>query len=192
VRAGRALVRVGIGGPDIPPTSYLVEDTFTRANSASSLGVADSGQTWTAHAGTWGITSDKGYLATQSGDSVATVDAGAADIDMSCTITMQGAPGLVFRATDNNNYLLFMYNGGEMQVWQRVAGSYTKLSGVTQGVTPGVAYVYRVVTLGTSITTYLDGVLKNSVTSSQFQTATRIGLRMNDSGAARWDDLTVS
>ena len=39
--------------------------------------------------------------------------------------------------------------------------------------------------------TTVDGVLKVSTTTSQFQTETRVGLRMNDGGAARWNNLEV-
>lgn len=41
--------------------TVVVSDSFTRANSAVSMGTADTGQTWLANDGTWGITSNRAY-----------------------------------------------------------------------------------------------------------------------------------
>jgi hypothetical protein len=179
-----------------------VEDYFTRADSTTTLGTADTGQTWTAHTGTWGISSNQAYLATRSGDSVATVDCGKSDIDFTCNVTL-GAdgtqPGIVFRATDDQNYLLAFLNNStgatdDIELYQRVAGAYTKLG--TDYRFPGdianTTITLRVVTSGTSIEIYADGTLRHSHTTSQFQTATRVGLRLNDAGSGcRWDSFVV-
>lgn len=177
--------------PPVPPPSFIVQDTFTRAN-ASVLGTSDSGHVWTAHTGTWGIDTNKAKLVTQSGDSLATVDAGVSDFDMSCVITRQGAPGIVFRFVDTSNWLLWMFNSTQMQIWRRQAGSYSQLNAFNASLTAGGIYTFRVTGVGTTITTYLDGVQLQQITTSLFTTATRYGLRQNDTAAARYDDFTVS
>lgn len=188
-RIGRALARgvVAVGA------TYTVHDTFTRANSSTSLGTADTGQAWTAHTGTWGITSNAAYLVTSSGESVATLDCGLSDIDFSVSYSGRTDDlGIVFRAIDASNWLLVYSNpGGGVETWQRVAGSYSQLHAAAGSA--GASGTLRVVTSGTSINVYLDGSVLYSVTTSQFQTETRVGLRRGAAGgtAPTWDELIV-
>lgn len=179
-----------------PPAALTgASDTFTRADSNTSLGTSSGGQVWTPHTGTWGITSNKGYLVTQSGDSVATVDAGISDFDMSIDVTVQGAVGIVFRAVDDQNYLLLFVNAGQWQFYKRVAGTYTQFGvnmDVSLGTVAGTTATWRVTGSGNTITCYLAGVQKGQTTQSQFNTATRYGMRQNDGAAARYDNLVVA
>lgn len=175
--------------------AHTVQDSFTRANSITTLGTADTGQAWTAHSGTWGIISNAAYLVTQSGDSVATVNCGKSDIDFSVDYAGSNVEmGIVFRATDQNNYLLLYVNGpfNALELWQRVSGAYTNLQKPNVGAI-STSGTLRVVTAGTSITGYLNGVSLLTHTTSQFQTNTRIGLRRNATGGTSftWDNLVV-
>ena len=178
----------------LPP--YTTTDDFTRADSSSSLGTATTGEVWTAHSGTWGISSNKAYCATRSGDSVATINAARSDLTLEVSYTPGASSdsGIVFRATDNNNYLLCLCTvSSGISLWQRVAGTYTQLSnsGAGGSFTAGVSYQVKVVAASTSIITYKDGVQTLSHTTSQFVTGTRVGLRENANSASRWDNLTV-
>lgn len=188
-RSGRAIMRI----PQPVPPAYTVHDTFTRADSTTTLGTTDTGQAWTAHTGTWGIVSNQGYLVTQSGDSVATVNSTKSDIDMTCTIKHVTETSLVFRAIDNNNYLLVLVNNSNIELWRRVAGAYTQIATTATAHISGGVYVVRIVASGTSITVYEDGVSKIATTSSQFQTETRVGLRCNTTGSSSrtWESLIV-
>lgn len=178
------------GGWEPPPAGPVVSDTFSRAN-ASTLGSAETGQAWTAHTGTWGVDTNKAKLVTQSGDSVATVDAGIADFEMTCDITKQGEPGIVFRTIDASNYLLAFASGGNIEIYQRVAGAYTLLGSGVQAYADGATKAWRVTGAGNVITAYIDAVQVVQVTTSQFNTQTRYGLRQNDGTAARYDNFVV-
>ena len=169
-------------------------DTFNRANSTTTLGSTDTGQAWTAHTGTWGISSNQAYLQTQSGDSVATFDFGNTEVDMRCrmTISSTGQPGLVFRATNDQNYLLVIMSSTAVSLWQRVTGTYTQLRSGAVTATPGVPYPVRIVAVGSDIRVYFNGKHALAFSTTQFaSTGTRVGIRANDANANRWDDLEV-
>lgn len=190
--ASRALIRSLV--PIVPP--YTSTDDFTRVDSTTSLGTATTGEAWTAHFGTWGISSDKAYCVTAGGDAVATIDSTRSDMTLEVSYTPGAASGagIVFRATNHLNYLLVLCTTGVgISLWQRVAGSYTQLANSATGgsFTAGVTYQVKVVAASTSIITYKDGVQTLSHTTSQFLTGTRVGLRENATSTTRWDNLTV-
>src|SRR5690606_6906950 len=82
-----------------------VVDTFARPDSATSLGTADTGQTWTAHAGTWGISGGQAYHA-GNGLGLASLDAGFPFGTYEVTVTDASAGGwaIAFRVEDDRNY----------------------------------------------------------------------------------------
>lgn len=181
-----------------------VFDRFDRANSASSLGTAEVGGAWTAHSGTWGISSKSAYVVTRSGDTVASVDVGVTDYTMSCRITAgssQSQPGLAFRVVDSSNLLLVNFSNpsSPTQVcafWKVVAGVYTQLGSLTHPtpiLTVGQSTLIAIKNIGSELELYIRGVMVLSVTDSTHGSATRVGLRINDaySAGCRWDDLVV-
>lgn len=192
------------GGP-------LVSDSFDRADSTTSLGTADSGQVWTAHSGTWGISSNKGYLASTTGQAAASVDAGASDVEVSADITLspttdRADAGLVFRLADDSNYLLALINkvtgSNSIQLFKRQAGSFTHLASVgSQGHVNGTTYDLRVVANGSSIEVFRDdtSVLTHTLSGADlttFGSNTRHGLRVHrgstaDDGGTRFDNFLV-
>src|SRR5436853_7315699 len=66
----------------------IVSDTFTRADNAASLGVADTGQAWTSLGGTWGISGNQAYCPTAALNPLAVVDSGKADCSVQATLTV--------------------------------------------------------------------------------------------------------
>lgn len=118
-------------------TKPLLYDSFDRADSASSLGTAESGQAWTAGSGTWGISNRRGYLVTASGtEGCAVVDLGVpadwiqADLQYKASGTPD--PGLLIRYVDSNNYIMAAFETGNfINIWTKVAGSYTNLGAVS-------------------------------------------------------------
>jgi hypothetical protein len=184
------------------PTSLepLVYDDFLRANSASSLGSALTGEAWTAHTGTWGVIANLAYCSTRVGDSVASVDAENASMDVRCVVTTGAAgssPCVVVRVTDDQSYLVVILAVGSagITLWQRVAGAYTNLvAAVGPTIAEFTAYKVRVRCSGTTIETYVDDVLVNTRTGvTAQQTATRAGIRINDDiSGARWDNFVVT
>lgn len=176
------------------PQAY---DLFTRADSTSSLGTATSGGAWTAVAGTWGIISNQGYLATRVGDSIATLATSSATMDITARITLgtgSSNPGILFRYQDSTNYLLVLFalSNQKIDVFRRVAGTYTNISSNSVSIAASTAYTLRIVANGTTVTTYLNGVrVKVDTGVTQFASSTGVGLRQDDATAARYDNLVV-
>lgn len=177
-------------------TAATVVDTFTRADNASSLGTADTGQAWTAHAGTWGITG--GQATAFSGvDISATVDAGSADVDVSVTLAaLQGGggeySGLTLRYVDANNRIRLYLNGGTgsaIVARYRIAGVQ---SDITLGGTWAAGDVLRAVVVGSSLAVYRNGTLVGTRGDAPHVTATRHGLHAESyGGGIRFDDFSV-
>lgn len=176
---------------DVPPpraefispggVRVLVSDSFNRADSALTLGNADTGQAWSVLSGTWGVNSNTAYkVATDDVDQAVVVETGRSDVSVTTTIAtmpdVNGA-GLVLRATDNSNYLLAIciLTVSEIRLYSQVAGSFTLLA-TGSWTSPANGDVLKAVLNGTSINILLNGVSKITYSTSVQQTATKHGL----------------
>lgn len=172
----------------------LPSDDYNRADSATTLNTSSSGHAWTALAGTWGITSNAGYLPSGANESVAYLEASDADvtIEVKCTGTSLSRQGLAFRVVDINNFLIWYFIGGNIQCWKQVANGWTQIA--SAAVTAAQNDIIKVVLSGTSIDLYHNGSLKASITESAHQTATKHGMywEVGGSAAVRWDDFSVT
>lgn len=175
------------------PTNFTLQDTFSRPDSTSSLGTADTGQVWSALAGVWGISSGRAYMVTQAGDTMAAIDCGKADIDLSCDVTVNGKPGVMFRCQDANNTLMMFYNTGNgIQLYRKISGTYTLMGTTAITIGSGAVSTWRIVATGQTITLYVGGVQQLQVTNANYLlTATKVGIRINDASAPYFDNLTV-
>lgn len=101
-----------------------VTDTFARADSPSSLGTADTGQTWTIRQGVFGIVSQTVYAPSGSTLGIATIpcDADTVVLIQVTHIDTRGNSGIVFRWTDNNNYWRLFADGSGAIFLQKVSG----------------------------------------------------------------------
>ena len=175
----------------------VASDTFNRANSTTTLGTSSGGQTWTAHSGTWGIVSNAAYCAVRSGDSVASFNSTITEVDVAATLTIAASgssqPGLVWRAIDQNNYWLAMVaENGQSTLWKRVAGNYTFFGAFTgSDIGNNKSVRVRVRAIGNVHRIYINGRIALTTTDAALNTATRVGIRVNDASACRWDDLSV-
>lgn len=186
-------------------------DSFDRANSAASLGSADQGGAWTAHNGTWGIQSNRGYLVTGGGvHALASLSSPyladgfvEADIQLS---SVRASVGLMFRGLDGNNALIVRIHSSAgtdaLHLYKRVAGTFTLLGSSTpSGTQLGGTYKLRVEFYGGQILVYLDGTLRISYLllageHNQFGSYSRYGLYMlhevttnGDDLGSRWDNF---
>lgn len=184
--------------------STLVSDAFTRADNASSLGTADSGQVWTAHAGTWGISSNRAVPPATLG--TASVDAGATLV----TVQLTGIPagvgntdvGLLARFVDTSNYLFLNVSktGSVMQarMFKRVGGTNTGITTLVNPAAPDATNPFTMKVVFSSATAgeaFVNGASVGTFTGldAVLQTPTRYGLWVNgSSGNARYDDLTIT
>lgn len=165
-------------------------DDFNRADSAVSLGGV-----WTARAGTWGISSNKAYLATAGGgDDLATVDS-AADGDVQVTLTVLSAlkACLLFRWSDASNYWYAGPDGSGtlFEVWKVVAATPSLLFSYEPAIWPGDGTVLKINLAADAIALFLNGSSVASGTDAFNQTATKHGLRTVGASADRWDDFSA-
>lgn len=189
----------------------IVADTFTRADSAVTLGSAETGQAWSALSGTWGISGSKAYLASTTAQAVAIVESGAADADVSVDVTLSASAsradvGIAFRVIDDNNYLLAAFTktaSDAITIFKRSAGAFTQLAILSgAGNINGSTYTFRVRVRGTSVEVFRDGESKLAHTLSgadqtAYGAATKHGLRLNwgasnDDGGSRFDNFRIS
>jgi hypothetical protein len=88
-----AAVRAKAGGA--AGEQFVVRDRFGRADSALTLGSAETGQAWTAQQGTWGISSNQAYVAALGAGlpQVATIDSGLTEYTLRCKLYPPPARG---------------------------------------------------------------------------------------------------
>ena len=175
----------------------VVTDSFNRADNASSLGTADSGQVWSALVGTWGISSNTairvsgagtGYVVTESGIADAIIQAKLSPTDAAQTFLA----GLIFRVQSTNNVWGFYIrpNLGLAILFKLVAGVLTTTDTVSY--TRSAASVLKVICAGTTIDCYVNEVRVIHATGrTDFQTATQHGLYANAVPVATWNDFAV-
>jgi hypothetical protein len=170
----------------------VIVDSFNRANNASSLGNADSGQAWSSTgAHTWGITNNQ---AMSNGDDAGTLDFAVIDSaksDGRITSRFMAADsnqdGLCFRYSATNNYLAVRYAGSIWQLIKVVAGATTVLGFNLTVLNSGVFYVMQIDFVGPQISVTVDGVAVISASDAFNQTATRHGMR--SLGFTLYDDF---
>jgi hypothetical protein len=191
--------RAPAADPVADPTVVVVSDTFTRADSATSLGTADTGQAWTL-VGTniFGISSGQVYSPNATENERAFVDAGVSD----CTVEVKiaalaagGSCGLFLRSAADG---ATGFNLSPVALFRYTAPSTNTLLASWTALVAGDTM--RVKMSGSTLTVYRDSgstgtfVQVAQVTDATNQTATRHGLRStSNSGLAnRMDNFKVT
>lgn len=182
------------------PTPVVMTDTFTHADSATSMGTATSGQAWQTD-GVYGISGNQGYHV--SGFAAAAWIMGAtpatfAEVDIVYPSTST-TESLITRLVDANNYLHAIITDTQILLYKKDSGSYTQLgSAVSATHTSGTTYRLRVAISGSTVTVYQDGVSKitYSLTSpeqAKFLASNAVGVGMRSSTTtARYDNLATN
>jgi hypothetical protein len=173
----------------------IVSDSFNRADSATTLGNAETGQTWSysnSVSNPWGISSNQAYLVSGT-NAFAFVDSGKADVEISATFpvspTSSTVHNIIARYTDTNNHYMFQNNGSNILFYKRVSGTYTQLGTVAN--TPQANDVMKVSLIGSTITLFINGVQKAQWTDSTYTTQTKHGLQAG-TNACRFDDFKIA
>ena len=110
-------------------------------------------------------------------------------------ITSQNAT-IVFNAQDSSHYLMWQLRGNgadQLAPHVRQGNTFTVLKTVPLGTTlaTGTDYRLRLEVNGSTVRTYLDGVLIDTTTDVPF-TSGSIGFRTGGSERSSWDDLTLT
>lgn len=171
-------------------------DNFNRADTAAgTFGTpSDAGSDWIHPTNDWGISSNKGYNPGGAGGVATVLESSIADCDIQFTLsTVGGRTGLVARFTDDSNYILFDLNVGstEVNIFKKVAGSFTLIAGPTSSITFANGDVWKFTVNGSALTGYQNGVSKISGSDSFNSTATQHGIR-SSSTTDRYDDFSIT
>lgn len=178
-----------------------VTDNFNRADDASSMGTASDGvHVWTAHTGTWGISSNQAYCPTLSGGlGYATVDYGARDCTLQVTIPTVNRPfGVVLAwegtAADTIRIRCFIIaTVHRIQIQLFETGQTSLNFGTVDGVVWANGDVMKVVLSGSTVSVYRNNVLVTSATDARFthSSGTRHGL-YTEITTVRFDDFSIT
>lgn len=186
----------GLVGADYKK-SYIVLDTFNRADNPSSLGNADTGQAWIAKDNVWGILSGEAYTPASGSPSLIIVDSGVStNFKISVRMAKWGvgsqAPGLAIRAIDSDNMFRFTQTTTSSLMFQKkVAGVIITLGDYT-GLTLADNDVMSIFLQGNEFKLYLNDTLLGTFTDAFNDTVTTHGLCTGTgSVTGRWDDFKI-
>lgn len=170
-------------------------DNFNRADSATALGTpSDAGSNWVAQSGTWGIASNRGYLATASGGQEnAVLESSVADVDIQVTAPVVGVDGgVIARAADNSNYIVGTFgSGGSMRLFKNVADSFTQLGATFNGTVSNGDVFKLSADSSDALTFYQNGNSRVSATDGAGSTNTKHGIRSHGD-ASTFDDFSIT
>jgi len=187
-------------GPALPKlhSSAGVVDTFARQASTVSLGVADSGQRWTAVAGTWGRGLGAAYLArpSASGMSLAVIEMGASDGLVRATQVTSGAgAGLAFRYVDDSNYW-WVESRPETATWlvEKVVDGKRAAIGDVGPARTDAGTTVSVLLRGSTIEVFVDGIRRRTVVDPDLDHGTKVGFAGDGPAATqtRWATFIAS
>jgi hypothetical protein len=180
-------------------------DNFNRANDAAFPGAPQiARQGYHPVAGTWGITGNQLYSASDTNADLLLTEAWSHELYLQCQMSgaINGAnfrvPTLVFLGLDANNYIYVdLYNGGARLI--KIDGGAVSVL-ATSGAfttTDGTTYTVLITVSGISINVYVDNTLRIThplaAANHKYLQYNRVGFRLSKGGtpvtAARWDNL---
>lgn len=167
----------------IAATAAYAADDFNRAASTTSLGLSSvGGYAWQPLVGTWGLDGTNAYdVNAGSTNHIAVLDDGYANGTLELVFKGSNLAnnGLLFRATDTNNFLVILASG---LLYKCEAGAFAQIGGSAR--TAAANDVYTVILNGSSISLKVNGAaLGSTVTSAFNQAATKHGILAKNAGA---------
>lgn len=172
-----------------------VKDSFTRANDATGLGIADKGGTWEAITGVMQVLGNLAAIKTlDTAQVMAVIDSGVANCTVTCNFatiskSTSGATRIVFRVTDFNNQMGINANIDGYALIIRVDNVVTTLG--TYVCTPTSGDIIKVKMRNSDIYVYVNGSQVLMATEAFNNTATKHGLRGYAATNSQWDDFKV-
>lgn len=179
----------GLIGAD-KPNKTIVYDSFNRVDSASSLGVADTGQAWNVIGGTWGIDGGKAYCAATGSNNVV-INAGISDgiLTVKLPSVAKGAERVTFRWYNSANRLSLWVDTDKYALYKNVSNEETLLG--SYSVVPQNNDVIKIEANGSLIKVYLNDLKIFEVTESANIANTNWGFGTHNSILPRFDDFKV-
>ena len=161
-------------------------DDFNRANGAPGANWVDSSGLWTVVSNQLSSGSAGGTIVIRAATAMATSDNSA-----QVTIAATGAVshGVWCRGnTGFTNGYLFRNDGTSWVLFSNVGGSFTSLGSFAGAAVAGD--VAKVQAVGSTITGYVNGVARVTVTNTAVTTGTSVGIRAESTNLLRFDDFT--
>lgn len=122
----------------------------------------------------------------------AVLESSLADVDVQATfVSSISDSGLCARATDDSNYILAAVSATTLRAFKRDAGSFTQLGSTYTG-TISSGDVIKLRVSGDNIIISQNGTDRVTTTSAFNNTATKHGLRSNDTDTTVFDDFTIT
>jgi hypothetical protein len=188
-------------------------DTFDRADSATALNTASDGGTWSFAGGTFGILSNKAYIASLTGTGVsgnniktAVRNLSSATCDVTCDVALTSAStnqslwfAAAYAASDITTAYALRFGATATTMvlvkWSNALG-FTTLKTINVTWIPGTITVRVTYDSATGvIKTYVNGSLVDTTTDGSPLTGTWVGLgsaSLNSTNGGTWDNFSAS
>lgn len=163
-------------------------DNFNRADSTTVTGWTESGDDWSIKSNTLapgistlGIITYSSPLSTDNHYCEATI-----------SVATSSSMGVYCRADGpsfNSGYL-WRNNGSSWNLFYNVGGSFTSIASYAAAASNGD--VAKIQAVGSTITAYVNGVQRASVTNTQVTTGKYVGIRSEASSTCRFDNFSAA
>jgi hypothetical protein len=176
--------------------NIIFSDTFNRADTATGLGIADTGQPWIYPYGTaarWQINAGTAKIISAT-PSYPCIDAKQANVQIECTVAnyVDGGWPIVFRVIDNNNVWQLRCSGTSYSFYKRVA-SVTSSNLWAGGILlPVNGDKLKIRIKNDVIQIYVNGILRTQRTDSELNTATLVGMGAVTGLNSQFDNYIVT
>ncbi|GGW98520.1 hypothetical protein [Streptomyces chartreusis] len=167
----------------------IFTDDFNRANSS------DLGAGWVEVSGEWSIDTNR-LSPGAAGGTIILRAAGAMDSNdhyaqMTIAATTSVSQGVWCRGNSNiSSGYLFRNDGSTWDLFSVIGGSFSVIGTYAAAAAPGD--VAKVQAVGSTITAYVNGVQRISVTDTGVTTGTSVGIRSESASAIRYDDFAAA
>ncbi len=183
---------------------YALRNTFTAAdNTALTAYSPEYGPAWSAVAGTFKISSNTLIPNSNADGNSSTQDTGQADYVVWADLTPihdgtdsnLSSPCIMFRYADTTHRCLVLLSSSAIKIFEDTGSGFTVRDSQSLTVTSGVSLHVLLAVAGNKLTTYVDGVQKNTFTGLVNTTATKVGVYLAKAGSpasvGSWDNFTA-
>jgi len=181
-------------GSKTPYNTILFNHSFTSADNATTVPVADSGQSFTVVSGVWGIKTNQLMKYSGGGGTFDLISFDAAKSD--CKVQAKfngnvGEPRLAFRASDQHNMFQIYATATTYRLNKVVADVSTQLMDDST-IIPAAGDIIEVALWGQAIMIWINGVYIKTISDAFNQTITKHGLSGTNGSACRYvDDFKI-
>lgn len=171
-------VQAYVAGLIAAASSTTWADDFARADSAVSIGVAKSGQSYVVDTGSLGISSGRAYNPTSSNSrGLINLGTGGEKVRFVGQLATLGTQAwFIFRAIDTSNFWRIGYTGGNLKI-QRIVGGAVSTDLQLQAGTSSATALLEVVADATSISVFADSQFLAEIADTPSTSATKVGLQ---------------